>query len=189
MAFLTSVNVFGLFFSLFIMGFITIIISIHIIIFITTIFMVIVFLYTQSIYNYPNNDQIINYSFKCYLVSLSPFFDWVVLFNVFCFCFWSLIPLLLLLFVFSSILFVNVCINILYPLIFFFMPQVKDQQSYSLHLILVYFIFVTTIFRLTVFKFYNFVFLLYNDSVKPMKNVAKWEFNLRKVSDYNLKLS
>ena len=75
LACLTSVNVFGLFFSLFIMGFITIIISIHIIIFITTIFMVIVFLYTQSIYNYPNNDQIINYSFKCYLVSLSPFFD------------------------------------------------------------------------------------------------------------------
>ena len=38
----------------------------------------------------------------------------------------------------------------------FFMPQVKDQQSHSLHLILVYFIFVTTIFRL----FLNFVILL-----------------------------
>ena len=42
----------------------------------------------------------------------------------------------------------------------FFMPQVKDQQSHSLYLILAYFIFVTTIFRLIVFKFYDFVILL-----------------------------
>ena len=45
---------------------------------------------------------------------------------------------------------------------FFFMPQAKDQQSHSLHLILAYFIFVTTIFRLIVFKFYDFVILLQN---------------------------
>ena len=75
-----------------------------------------------------------------------------------------LLLLLLLSLVLSSILFVIVCI-VLYPLIFvclfvcffFFMPQVKDQQSYFLHLILAYFIFVTTIFRLIVFKFYDFV--------------------------------
>ena len=29
-------------------------------------------------------------------------------------------------FVLSSILFSNICINVLYPLIFFFMPQFKD---------------------------------------------------------------
>ena len=70
-----------------------------------------------------------------------------------------LVLLLLLSVVLFLILFVNVCI-VFYPLIFFFMPQVKDQQSYSLHLILAFFIFVTTIFRLIVFKFYDFVFLL-----------------------------
>ena len=70
-----------------------------------------------------------------------------------------LLLLLLLSIVLFLILFVNVCI-VLYPLIFFFMPQVKDQQSHSLHLILAFFIFVTTIFRLIVFKFYDFVFLL-----------------------------
>ena len=70
-----------------------------------------------------------------------------------------LLLLLLLSVVLFLILFVNVCI-VLYPLIFFFMPQVKDQQSHSLHLILAFFIFVTTIFRLIVFKFYDFVFLL-----------------------------
>ena len=43
---------------------------------------------------------------------------------------------------------------------FSFIAQVKDQQSHSLHLILAYFIFVTTIFRLIVFKFYDFVILL-----------------------------
>ena len=41
-----------------------------------------------------------------------------------------------------------------------FMSQVKDQQSHSLHLSLAYFIFATTIFRLIVFKFYDFVILL-----------------------------
>ena len=70
-----------------------------------------------------------------------------------------LLLLLLLSVVLFLILFVNVFI-VLYPLIFFFMPQVKDQQSHSLHLILAFFIFVTTIFRLIVFKFYDFVFLL-----------------------------
>ena len=48
----------------------------------------------------------------------------------------------------------------LFIYLFIFMPQVKDQQSHSLHLISAYFIFVTTIFRLIVFKFYNFVILL-----------------------------
>ena len=52
---------------------------------------------------------------------------------------------------------------VLYPLMLFFfflMPQVKDQQSHSLHLILAYFIFVTTIFRLIAFKYYDFPILL-----------------------------
>ena len=31
------------------------------------------------------------------------------------------------------------------------MPQVKNQQSHSLHLILAFFIFVTTIFRFCIF--------------------------------------
>ena len=39
-------------------------------------------------------------------------------------------------------------------------PQVKYQQSHSLYLILAYFIFVTTILRLIVFKFSDFVILL-----------------------------
>ena len=108
-----------------------------------------------------------------------PLFDWVLLLNIFGFVFVLLLLLLLLLlsssFVFSSILFVNLCSNVLYPFIFLFMPQVKDQQSHSLHLILAYFISVTTIFRLIVFKFYDFEFLLQN------------YFTLRKVSDNNLK--
>ena len=69
-----------------------------------------------------------------------------------------LLFLLLLSFVLSSIVFVNVRI-VLYPLNFF-MAQVKDQQSHSLHLILAYLIFVSIIFRLIVFKFYDFVILL-----------------------------
>ena len=40
------------------------------------------------------------------------------------------------------------------------MTQVKDQQSHSLYLILAYFIFVTSVFRMIVFKFYDFAFLL-----------------------------
>ena len=48
-----------------------------------------------------------------------------------------LLLLLLLSVVLFLILFVNVCI-VLYPLNFFFMPQVKDQQSHSLHLILAF---------------------------------------------------
>ena len=64
--------------------------------------------------------------------------------------------LLSLSFVLSLALFFNVCI-VLYPLISFFIPQAKDQQSNSLLLILTYFIFVTTIFRLIVFKAYDFV--------------------------------
>ena len=68
-----------------------------------------------------------------------------------------IIIIIIICFVLSSILFVNVCINVLYPFIFFFMPQVKNQQSHSLHLILAYFIFVTTIFRL----FLNFTILYF----------------------------
>ena len=67
---------------------------------------------------------------------------------------------LLLSCVLSSVLFVNVCINVSYPFVFFLMSQVKVQQSHSLHLIWAYFIFVTTVFILIVFKFYDFVFLL-----------------------------
>ena len=63
--------------------------------------------------------------------------------------------------------------NIIVITYFFFMSQVKDQQSHSLHLSLAYFIFATTIFRLIVFKFYDFVILLWNHRVKSMKNVAK----------------
>ena len=67
------------------------------------------------------------------------------------------------------------------------MPQVKNQQSHSLHLILAYFIFVTTIFRLflnfTILYFYIFTF---ESLSKTMKNVAKWEF---KYSDNNLRFS
>ena len=77
-----------------------IIISIYIII--TTIVMVIIFVYHNQ-YNYPNNYQIINYSFKGYLLAeqwdaflyvfLSSLFDWVLLFNVFCFCFINMLEL------------------------------------------------------------------------------------------------
>ena len=97
---------------------------------------------------------------------LFPLFEWVLLFNIFDFVLLLLLLLLLLSsssssFVLSSILFINISI-VLYPLIFFFlfMPQVKDQLSHSLHLILAYFIFMTTIFRLIVFKFCDFVILL-----------------------------
>ena len=71
---------------------------------------------------------------------------------------------LLLLLLLSSILVVNLCINVLYPLIFFFMPQVKDQQS-TITFSAINFghsIFVTTIFRLIVFRFHDFVVLLQN---------------------------
>ena len=102
---------------------------------------------------------------------LSLLFDWVLLFNVFCFYFCFIIIIIIFIIIDTIIiiiicfvfnLFVNVCINVLYPLIFFFMPQVKDQQSHSLHLTVTYFIFVITILRLTIFKFYDFVFLLQN---------------------------
>ena len=53
------------------------------------------------------------------------------------------------------------------------MPHTKDQQSHSLHLILVYFIFVTTIFRLIVFKFYDFVILLLESLRKIHEKCAK----------------
>ena len=40
--------------------------------------------------------------------------------------------------------------------------MVKDQYSPSLHLIMAYFIFVTTIFRLIIFKLYDFFLLFEN---------------------------
>ena len=40
------------------------------------------------------------------------------------------------------------------------MLQGKEQQSHSLQVILTYLIFVTTTFRLDVFKVYNFLFYL-----------------------------
>ena len=43
---------------------------------------------------------------------------------------------------------------------FFLMLQGKEQQSHSLQVILTYLIFVTTTFRLDVFKDYNFLFYL-----------------------------
>ena len=62
---------------------------------------------------------------------LSPLLDLVLLFNIFCLLLLLLLLLLiiiiiiiiilLLLFPLSSVFFVNVCINVLYPLIFFFM--------------------------------------------------------------------
>ena len=45
-------------------------------------------------------------------------------------------------------------------------------------------IFMTAIFRLIVFQFYNF--LLYSRITASIKNVAKWKFTLRKVLDNNL---
>ena len=90
LASLILVNIFGLLSSLFIMRFINIIISIYIIIIIITVVMVIIFLYTHNQYNYPNNYQIINYSFKGYLLAK----QW----NVFFICFLSLIGSLYLIF-------------------------------------------------------------------------------------------
>ena len=66
LACLILVNVFGLLFSLFVMGFIMIV-SICVIIIITTIIMVIIWLYTQC--NHQNNYQIINHSFKVHLLA------------------------------------------------------------------------------------------------------------------------
>ena len=68
--------------------------------------------------------------------------------------------LLSLFFVLSSILFMNLYINVLYLLIFYLMPDVKDQKSHSLHLISANFFFVTIIFRRIDFNFYNFLFYL-----------------------------
>ena len=62
-----------------------------------------------------------------------------------------------LLFVLPSILFVNVCFFGGFFVVVFFTPQVKDQQSHSMYLLFAYVTFVTTIFRLIVFKFYDFV--------------------------------
>ena len=65
------------------------------------------------------------------------------------FCLQSFCKCIFLLFFFGGVFYVCVL-------------QAKDQQSHSMYLILAYFIFVTTIFRLFVFKFYDFVILLQN---------------------------
>ena len=55
-------------------------------------------------------------------------------------------------------LFVNVCVNVSYSLIFFLMSLGKNQQPHFLHIILDYLSFVTTTFRLDIFEFYDFYF-------------------------------
>ena len=99
---------------------------------------------------------------RCFL---SPVFDWVLLFNVFCFRFIIIIIVIIIIIIIAIIVIIIVftftvsiiiicfvfspfckcmyCFISPYFLVFFFMPLVKDQQSHSLHLILVYFIFVT----------------------------------------------
>ena len=84
-----------------------------------------------------------------------------------------LLLLLLLLFIHNNFIIVIIIIisfvfnrlckcmyYVLYQLIFFFMPYVKDQQLYSLYLIMTYSTFATTIFKLIVFIFYDFLFYL-----------------------------
>ena len=107
---------------------------------------------------------------RCFL---SPVFDWVLLFNVFCFRFVIIIIIIIVIIIIIIIAIIIIAIIVIiivftftvsiiiicfvvspfckcmycfispYFLVFFFMPLVKDQQSHSLHLILVYFIFVT----------------------------------------------
>ena len=105
---------------------------------------------------------------RCFL---SPVFDWVLLFNVFCFRFIIIIIIVIIVIIIIAIIIIAIIVIIIvftftvsiiiicfvvspfckcmyyfispYFLVFFFMPLVKDQQSHSLHLILVYFIFVT----------------------------------------------
>ena len=87
--------------------------------------------------------------------SLPLFLSWFLIITsickgVWCICvFWSLwlgpsIYFFLFWFILSPIFFVNAFVNVSYPLIFFLMP-------------LAYFIFVSTTFRLEVFKFYIFM--------------------------------
>ena len=87
--------------------------------------------------------------------SLPLFLSWFLIITsickgAWCVCvFWSLwlgpsIYFFLFWFILSPIFFVNVFVNVSYPLIFFLMP-------------LAYFIFVSTTFRLEVFKFYIFM--------------------------------
>ena len=130
------------------------------------------FLYTHNQYNYSNNYQIINYSFKgyfldeqwdvFYLLSLIGSF-WSMLF---CFRFIITIIIIIIAIIIIAIIVIIILFTITvsiiiicfffspfckcmycfispYFLFFFFMPLVKDQQSHSLHLVLVYFIFVT----------------------------------------------
>ena len=120
---LISVNVFGLLSFLFIMRFIIIIISVYIIIIIINIVMVIIVLYHNQ-YNYPNNHQTTNYSFKGYLLFVLLLLLLLLSLLLLILILLSLLLLLLLFlsllsFALSSILFVYVCI-VLYPLIFFY---------------------------------------------------------------------
>ena len=110
-------------------------------------------------------------------IFLSSLFDWIVLFHVFCFCF---IIITVIIFINTIIIIINIIIIIiitiiiiiiiffvlnpfckfmycLNPFIFYFMPQVKDQQSHSLDLIFAYLIFMAAIFRL----FLNFIILYF----------------------------
>ena len=96
-----SVNVFSLLFYLFIMRIIVMNISIHITI-----------IYICNPYNYSKKYQVINYFFKGYLIAqqwdaffLSPVFDRVILFNVFCFYFCFIIVILFLLIIIIIIIF------------------------------------------------------------------------------------
>ena len=85
--------------------------------------------------------------------NISQIFTFLLNFNVQC----RAVP-----FIYVTICFIfnPFCKCMLLFFVFFYMLQVKDQESNSLYLILAYFIFVTSIFRLAVFKFYDFVILL-----------------------------
>ena len=99
LACLISFSALGLLSSLFILRFIIIIISIYIIIIAITIVMGI-FLYIYHQYNYPNNYQIINYSFKGFLSAEQwVFFNFLSLIgpSIYFFLFVLLLTLLLLL--------------------------------------------------------------------------------------------
>ena len=95
--------------------------------------------YTHNKRNYPNNYQTINYSFKCYFLFFFTITVVVIIIinnntNIIIITFIIISIIIIVYFVFSPF-----CKCILYPLIFLFfifMPQVQDEQSHPLHLIL-----------------------------------------------------
>ena len=96
--------------------------------------------------------------------------------------------LLLSWFALNSILFVNICVSVSCPLIFFLCYRVKNNSPILCEL------FWTISFLWQplldwMFQSLQFFILLGNQWVKSMKNVAQYEFTLRKVSDNNLKFS